>query len=207
MVSFSMPSEEKQPVTCSRRGLLVQVMKFMLKALPLRQRMAFRNGRVRIIGPFDKAKVGGCLMRLPLAKCEYKGHRESGSYRLAYIVKCQWICLRIILQKVAGEGLVFEERRRGDGKLRPGTGGFSHHDQESHYHGQEQESRSEIKSAREVESQGVYCTSTYMTVTILGRHGRGRRRLPFLKGVDMKTACHQIHSSADWPLGEPKAPH
>jgi hypothetical protein len=62
-----MSSEEKQPVTCSRRSLLVQVMKFMLKALPLRQRMAFRNGRVRIIRPFDKAKVGSCLMRLPLA--------------------------------------------------------------------------------------------------------------------------------------------
>jgi hypothetical protein len=67
MVSFSMPSEEKQPVACSCRSLLVQVMKFMLKALPLRQRMAFRNGRVRMIGPFDKAKVGSCLMRLPLA--------------------------------------------------------------------------------------------------------------------------------------------
>ena len=133
-------------------------------------------------------------MRLPLAKCEYKGHRESGGYSLAYIVKRQGIYLRIILQKVSGESLVFEERRRGDGKLRPGTGGFSHHDQESHYHGQEQESRSEIKSVPGVELQGVYCTSTYMTVTILGRHGRGRSRLPFLKGVNMKTACYQIHS-------------
>jgi hypothetical protein len=67
MVSFSMSSEEKQPVACSRRSLLVQVMKLMLKALPLRQRMAFRNGRVRIVGPFDKAKVSSCLMRLSLA--------------------------------------------------------------------------------------------------------------------------------------------
>jgi hypothetical protein len=36
--------------------------------------------------------------------------------------------------------------------------------------------------------KGVYCTRTYMTVTILGRHGRGRRRLLFLKGTGMKTA-------------------
>ena len=36
--------------------------------------------------------------------------------------------------------------------------------------------------------KGVHCTRTYMTVTILGRHGRGRRRLLFLKGVGMKTA-------------------
>jgi hypothetical protein len=137
MVSFSMSSEEKQLVACSRRSLLVQVMKLMLKALPLRQHMAFRNGQVRIIGPFDKAKVGSCLMRLPLANASTRGHRESGGYRLAYIVKFQWIYLRIILQKVAGESLVFEERRRGDGQLQPSTGSFSHHDQESHYHGQE----------------------------------------------------------------------
>ena len=93
-------------------------------------------------------------MRLPLANASYKGHPESASYRLAYKVKCQRIYLRIILQKVAGESLVFEEGRRGEAKLRPGAGGFPHHDQESHYDGQEQESRSEIKSAPEVESQG-----------------------------------------------------
>jgi hypothetical protein len=62
-----MSSEEKQPVACSRRSLFVQDVQLILKALPLRQRMAFRNGRVRIIGPFDKAKVGSCLMRVPLA--------------------------------------------------------------------------------------------------------------------------------------------
>jgi hypothetical protein len=88
-----------------------------------------------------------------VSECEYKGHGESGGYRLAYKIKCQWIYLRIILQKVAGESLVYEEGRRGDGKLRPGAGGLSHHDQESHYDGQEQESRSEIKSAPEVELQ------------------------------------------------------
>jgi hypothetical protein len=86
-------------------------------------------------------------MQPPLANVSYGGHRESPGYRLAYKVKCQRIYLRIILQKVAGESLVFEEGRRGDAKLRPGAGGFSHHDQESHYDGQEQESRSEIKSA------------------------------------------------------------
>ena len=82
--------------------------------------------------------------------------RNTGGYRLAYKVKCQWIYIRIILQKVAGNGLVFEEGRRGDGKLQPGTGGFSHHDQESNDNGQEEESRSETKSAPEVESQGAY---------------------------------------------------
>jgi len=76
-------------------------------------------------------------MRLPLANASYKGHPESASYRLAYKVKCQRIYLRIILQKVAGESLVFEEGRRGNAKLRPGAGGFPHHDQESHYDGQE----------------------------------------------------------------------
>src|SRR5947209_15791615 len=39
MVPFSMSSEEKQPVTCSHRRFLVQVIYLILKALPLRQRM------------------------------------------------------------------------------------------------------------------------------------------------------------------------
>jgi hypothetical protein len=66
------------------------------------------------------------------------------AYRLPYVVELPWVCLRIILQEVAIQRLVFEERRCYDGKLRLGARRLSHHDEESDNDGQEEEGRSEL---------------------------------------------------------------
>jgi hypothetical protein len=97
-----MSSEEKQPVACSRRSLFVQVVQLILKALPLRQRMAFR---VRIIGPFDKAKVGSCLMRVPLANVSTRDTKK------------RWLqaCLQSQMSKDLSSDRLVESSRRESG--------------------------------------------------------------------------------------------